>query len=116
MLRLILVGVMLVLGPTAALADLTYPELAHGYGKAQKETVEPLDSYLVGAYEGIQAANRASFMQNRQRLLCVPPGLELNARDLFRLIRETHEKFDQNNDIPVSYLLFIGLRQTFPCL
>lgn len=116
MLRLLLVAGIFVLAQTEALADLTYPELIDGYAKAETARDESLDSYLVGVYEGIQAADRASFMQSRQRLLCIPASLELNARDLFRLIRETHDRFDQNSDIPVSYLLFIGLRQTFPCL
>lgn len=114
--RLIWLTLVLTTLATTARAELTFAELAHGYEKSGQGRVEPYDNYLMGLYEGINAANLASYMQTRKRLLCKPDNLDLNPRDLFRMIKETHDVFDKSNEIPVSYLLFIGLRQTFPCL
>ena len=97
-------------------AELAYSELVHSYNKSAGEKSQPLDSYLLGLYEGIKAANLAYYMQTRQRLFCKPDNFDMNSRDLFKLIKDSHDSFDKANEIPVSYLLFIGLRQTFPCL
>ena len=114
--RLVFLITVFCLITTTAGAELVYPELIHSYQKSAEEKSQPLDSYLMGLYEGIKATNLAYYMQTRQRLFCKPDNLEMNPRDLFKLIKDSHDSFDKANEIPVSYLLFIGLRQTFPCL
>ncbi|PLX79561.1 MAG: hypothetical protein C0614_07785 [Desulfuromonas sp.] len=114
--RLLLLITLVCLTSVSAHAELAYSELVHSYQKSAEQKSQPLDSYLMGLYEGIKAANLAYYMQTRQRLFCKPDNLEMNARDLFKLIKDSHDSFDKANEIPVSYLLFIGLRQTFPCL
>ena len=102
--------------PPQATAEITYPEMVHSFDKSQPGKQQVLENYLIGLYEGINAANIAYYMQTRQRMFCMPDSLDLKASDLRKLITESHETFDSQNEIPVSYLLFIGLKQTFPCL
>lgn len=96
-------------------AELTYKELQHTYEMTQKDNKHILDNYLLGLYEGINAANLAYYMQTKQQLYCKSPDFDLNANDIRSIIKETHETFDSEGEIPVSYLLFIGLKKTFPC-
>jgi hypothetical protein len=97
-------------------AEITYGELQHVYDKGKVSDDFSQDRYLVGVYEGIKATNLASLMQNKQPLFCKPDRLELNPRDIQSLVKDAHETYDYNGSIPVSYLLFIGLVKTFPCL
>lgn len=101
---------------TTAYSEMTYQELQHSYGSLEGRGNQGLDSYLIGVYEGINATNLAYYMQTKQFLFCMPQGLDLNIEDLRNILSESHETFDKHGEIPVSYLLFIGLRQTFPCL
>ena len=97
-------------------AELTYKELMHTYEKAAGESTATQDYYLLGLYEGVKAANLAALMQNKQPLYCKPPAFDLNSSDIKSIIKCAHESYDHSGSIPVSYLLFIGLIQTFPCI
>lgn len=101
---------------TPAFSELTYQELQHSYAQSEGEGIQLLDNYLIGVYEGINATNLAFYMQTKQFMFCKAQSIDLNVGDLRRIIEDAHKSFDQNNDIPVSYLLFIGMRKTFPCL
>lgn len=97
-------------------AELTYKELMHTYEKAAAEGTGSQDNYLLGLYEGIKAANLAALMQNKTPLYCKPPAFELNPGDIKAIIKCAHDTYDTSGSIPVSYLLFIGMVQTFPCI
>jgi hypothetical protein len=97
-------------------AELTYKELMHTYVKAAPENTSLQDYYLMGLYEGVKATNMASLMQNKRPLYCKPPAFELNPNDIKSIIQNAHETFDASGTVPVSYLLFVGLVQTFPCI
>jgi len=97
-------------------AELTYKELMHTYEKAEGESTTTQDYYLLGLYEGVKAANIAAMMQNKKPLYCKPAAFELNPSDIKTIIKCAHESYDPSEQIPVSYLLFIGLIQTFPCI
>ena len=99
-----------------ASAELTYNELLHSYAQSASDETQVLDNYLIGLYEGVNAANLAYYMQARQFMFCKPSSIDLNVGDLKRIIKDSHDTFDQKNEIPVSYLLFIGMKKTFPCL
>ena len=97
-------------------AELTYRELQHTYEKAAADQTATPDHYLIGLYEGVKATNLASLMQNKKPLYCKSPAFELNANDIKSIIKTAHDTYDQSGTVPVSYLLFIGLIQTFPCI
>ncbi len=97
-------------------AELTYRELVHTYEKAAADKTATQDYYLLGLYEGVKATNLASLMQNKKPLYCKPPAFELNPNDIKSVIKNAHESYDPQDTVPVSYLLFIGLMQTFPCI
>ncbi|MBW2477573.1 MAG: hypothetical protein JRE63_09665 [Deltaproteobacteria bacterium] len=101
---------------STASAELTYNELLHSYAQSASGDTQILDNYLIGLYEGVNAANLAYYMQTREFMFCKPTSIELNVGDLKRIIKDSHDTFDQKNEIPVSYLLFIGMKKTFPCL
>jgi hypothetical protein len=97
-------------------AEMTYRELQHTYEKAPADKTAIQDYYLLGLYEGVKATNLASLMQNRKPLYCKPASFELTPSDIKSIIKSAHETYDQGGSVPVSYLLFIGLMQTFPCI
>ena len=97
-------------------AELTYRELMHTYEKAAADQTHAQDYYLLGLYEGVKATNLASVMQNKKPLYCKPPAFELNPNDVKSIIKNAHESYDPHDSVPVSYLLFICLMQTFPCI
>lgn len=97
-------------------AELTYKELQHAYKMTESSKVQALNNYLVGLYEGINAANLAYYMQTHQFLYCRPANVDLNVNNIRAIIDETHKAHDTEGTIPASYLLFVGLKKTFPCL
>jgi hypothetical protein len=97
-------------------AELTHKELQHIYETAENENVLALDNYLLGLYEGISDSNLAYYMQTKQFLYCKPNSFDLNVNDIKAVIKDAHEAYDTKGEIPVSFLLFTGLKQTFPCL
>lgn len=96
-------------------AELTYKELQHSYEMTTSDKVQVIDNYLIGLYEGINAANLAYYMQTHQFLYCKPVNVDLNVHNIRAIIDETHEAHDTEGTIPASYLLFVGLKRTFPC-
>ena len=96
-------------------AELTYKELQHSYEMTKSDNTQVMDTYLLGLYEGINAANLAYYMQTKQFLYCKSPDFGLNANAISTIVKEAHEAFDSEGEIPVSYLLFVGLKRTFPC-
>ena len=97
-------------------AEHTYNEQQRIYETSEKENVLALDNYLLGLYEGISASNLAYYMQTNQFLYCKPNNFDLNVNDIKAIIKDAHEAYDTKGEIPVSFLLFTGLKQTFPCL
>ena len=96
-------------------AELTYKELQHIYEGPKKESTQSIDNYLIGLYEGINASNLANYMQSKKFLYCKPNNFELNVSDIKSIIKDAHDTHDSQGTIPVSYLLFVGLKKTFPC-
>lgn len=96
-------------------AEFTYKELLHIYETSEKDSTHAVDNYLVGLYEGINASNLANYMQTKQPLFCKPNNFDLNVNDIRSIIKDAHETHDSEGTIPVSYLLFVGLKKTFPC-
>ena len=96
-------------------AELTYKQLQHIYGASEKGIAPVMDNYLLGLYEGINASNLAYYMKTKQSLFCKPNNFDLNVNNLRAIIKDTHDSYDTEGEIPVSYLLFVGLEQTFPC-
>ena len=96
-------------------AELTYKELQHIYETSEKGNTHVMDNYLLGLYEGINASNLAYYMQTKQSLYCKPNNFGLNVNNIRAIIKDSHESYDTEGEIPVSYLLFVGLKQTFPC-
>ena len=97
------------------LAELNHKELQNIYKSSEKRIVHAMDSYLLGLYEGINASNLAHYMQTKELLYCKPDSFSLNVNNIRSIIKDAHEAYDTEGNIPVSYLLFIGLKQTFPC-
>lgn len=97
------------------LAELNYKELQHASEMTESDKAHVLDNYLLGLYEGINATNLAYYMQTKQFLYCKPNNFDLNVNNIKSIIKDAHEAYDSEGDIPVSYLLFVGLKQTFPC-
>ena len=114
--KIFILSVCLCLVSVNCWAELTYRELQHTYEKATADTTVTQDYYLLGLYEGVKATNLASLMQNKKPLYCKPPAFELNPNDIKSIIKTAHETYDPTGTVPVSYLLFIGLMQTFPCI
>lgn len=97
-------------------AELTHKELQHSYEMTEGGNTLAIDNYLIGLYEGINASNLAYYMQTKQFLYCKPANIDLNVNNIRAIIDETHKAHDTEGTIPASYLLFVGLKQTFPCL
>jgi hypothetical protein len=96
-------------------AEFSYKELQHFYGTSEKGSTHVVDDYLIGLYEGINAASLATYMQTKQPLFCKPNNFDLNINDIKSIIKDTHVAHNSEGTIPVSYLLFVGLKKTFPC-
>ena len=96
-------------------AEFTYKELQHIYKTSEKDSIQVVDNYLLGLYEGVNAASLATYMQTKQSLFCNPNNFDLNVNDIRSMIKDAHDAHDSEGTIPVSYLLFIGLKKTFPC-
>ena len=97
-------------------AELTHKELQHAYEMTDSGKSQAINNYLIGLYEGISASNLAYYMQTKQFLYCKPANIDLNVNNIRAIIDETHKAHDTEGTIPASYLLFVGLKQTFPCL
>ena len=97
-------------------ANVTYQELQHSYFMTDGYNKKTIDNYLLGVYEGINASNLGTYMNTRQFQYCKPQGFELNVHDLRKIIDQSHKKYNSNGNIPVPYLLYVGLKETFPCL
>lgn len=97
-------------------AEFSYKELQHFYGTSEKGSTHVIDDYLIGLYEGINAASLATYMQTKQPLFCKPNNFDLNVNDIRSIIKDAHVAHNSKGTIPVSYLLFVGLTKTFPCL
>jgi hypothetical protein len=97
-------------------AEFTYKELQHIYGTSEKGSIRVVDDYLMGLYEGINAASLATYMQTKRPLFCKPNNFDLNTNDIRSIIKDAHVAHNSKGTIPVSYLLFVGLTKTFPCL
>ena len=98
------------------LAEHTYNEQQRIYETLEIEKVFAMDDYLLGLYEGVNASNLAYYMQTKQLFYCMPNNIELNTNDIKAIIKDAHEAYNTKGEIPVSFLLFTGLKQTFPCL
>lgn len=97
------------------LAELTYKELQHSYQMSSSDKTPVMDNYILGLYEGINASNIAYYMQTKEFLYCKPNNFNLNVNNIRSIIKDAHESYDTEGEIPVSYLLFVGLKKTFPC-
>jgi hypothetical protein len=96
-------------------AEFTYKELQHVYGTSELGSTHVVDDYLIGLYEGINAASLATYMKTKQPLICNPNNFDLNINDIRSIIKDAHVAHNSEGTIPVSYLLFVGLNKTFPC-
>lgn len=96
-------------------AEMTHKDLSHAYEMTGSAEAHPLNNYLIGLYEGINATNLAYYMQTKQFLYCKPANIDLNVNNIRTIIDETHKAHDTEGTIPASYLLFVGLKKTFPC-
>jgi hypothetical protein len=96
-------------------AELKYKELQHTYEMTESGSTHAIDNYLIGLYEGINASNHAYYMQTKQFLYCKPNNFDLNVNNIRSIIKDAHDSYDSEGEIPVSYLLFVGLKKTFPC-
>jgi hypothetical protein len=54
-------------------------------------------------------------MQTKQFLYCKPNNFDLNINNIRSIIKDAHDSYNTEGEIPVSYLLFVGLKKTFPC-
>jgi hypothetical protein len=97
------------------LAELTYEELQHVYKTSGESEASAMDNYVLGLYEGVNASNLAYYMQTKQFLYCKPNNFSLNVNNIRSIIKDAHDSYNTEGDIPVSYLLFVGLKKTFPC-
>ena len=97
-------------------AEFTYKDVQHIYETSEKGSTRIVDNYLLGLYEGINASNLAVYMQRKQFLFCKPNNFDLNVNDIRSIIKDAHDTHNSEGTIPVSYLLFIGLKKTFPCI
>ncbi len=96
-------------------AELTYKELQHTYEMSSGDNTLATDNYIIGLHEGVNAANIAYYMQTKELLYCKPNNFDLNVNNIRAIIKDAHESYDSEGEIPVSYLLFVGLKKTFPC-
>jgi hypothetical protein len=96
-------------------AELTYKELQHTYKMSSEDNTLATDNYITGLHEGVNAANIAYYMQTREFLYCKPNNFDLNVNNIRAIIKDAHHSYDTEGEIPVSYLLFVGLKKTFPC-
>lgn len=91
-------------------AELTYKNLQHIYETSEKGNTHVMDNYLLRLYEEINASNLAYYIQTKQSLYCKPTDFELNVNNIKAIIKDCHESYDTRGEIPVSYLLFVGLK------
>ena len=97
-------------------AEFTYKDVQSIYETSGKDSTRIADNYLLGLYEGINASNLAVYMQSKQFLFCKPNNFDLSVKNIRSIIKDAHDTHNSKGTIPVSYLLFIGLKKTFPCI
>jgi hypothetical protein len=71
--------------------------------------------YLDGVMEGLETANSMLVSNGSPPLYCMPPKLAITEDQAEDIMLRTAKKVSNVDDYPISILLLVGLRETFPC-
>lgn len=75
-----------------------------------------LTLHLVGVFKGLRAANAALMKEGKPMLFCKDEKIPLNEDNLIQIIDNQLEQLkDFKGELPVEWVLFLGLQSTFPC-
>jgi hypothetical protein len=81
----------------------------------KKEGKQLVEMYIYGLGDGFFWANAAAKATNNKDLYCPPPNLIMNGKNYMDILNQEIEKGLYTKDTEVGLVLFLGLKNTFPC-
>ena len=86
------------------------------YKTASRDSeLDPIGIYIAGAGVGIKWVNIIYGQQTGVKMFCMPSKLQMNGQDYENILNRYIADYSPAENMPIEYLLILGLMDTFPC-
>ena len=77
--------------------------------------LDPVGIYIAGAGVSIKWVNMIYGEQTGIKMFCMPGKLQMNGQDYENILNRYIADYSPAENMPIEYLLILGLMDTFPC-
>jgi hypothetical protein len=105
---------------TAARAEISVKQYLTVAPSRDQSLIEMTTAYINGMGAGFTWANGRLNARGMPKLFCTPRSLSLNANNYIDILDKQISRMSQKetpglDDLPIGFVLLLGLEETFPC-